>query len=363
MPMSHRLWPSLATIDQQLFGCRNEAEANVPSSEISPLSDEAIETPGEIDHSVPPFIAEMIARRARAAARPRGNDLYPGRILAIPPEVFPQDAGPEVPIMILLDHEDAQQGIWLAWVVSSETDYAGWQDLVIDEEDNLDPAIGIVQAWNPLSLRIPEAATPMGALPHDRLAVVRLLAHEAAQGIGVTERARPGHVAVRRIGANAWGTTGTPIDRDDPRRSYRMLYRRIARRLTEACNGTLKNEFLQSLVDSLFAFARNAGLALAPAQWIPDAMGYDNNLEAWRIGENLEAAFIPATHTAVNLRFRVLKSCEVKIALVQRESVLEQEVLSEPAVEVAFTITPGADMALRIATEGEPDRLWQLGRI
>lgn len=361
MPMNRRLWPSLATIDQQLFGLWSEADASV-LSEISPASNEAIETSRDVDHSVPPFIADVIARRARAAAKPRGNDLYPGRFLAVPPEVFPQDAAPEVPIVILLDHEDARNGVWQAWIVSSETDYAGWHDLVIDEDDKLDPALGMVQAWNSLSLRVPEAATPMGALPHDRLAVVRLLGHEAAQASRVAERPRPGNVAVRRIGASAWGTTGTPVGNDDPRGSYRMLYRRVAKRLSEACNGELHNDFLQSLLDSLFAFARDAGLTLTPTKWIPDAMGEDGDLEAWRIGGNLEAALIPATSTAVNLRFRVVRCCKVKIALVQDESVLEQEVLSEPTAEVAFTITPGAHMTLRIAIDGEADQLWQLGR-
>lgn len=359
MRMTRPLHPSLDSIRAALSGRNEDLPSNVPDT-LQPPHEPAGISPD--DNAIPPFIAELIARRARAGLQPRGISLHPGRIIAIPPECFGVEEPPEDPVMILLDHEDPRHGLWHGWIVASEADYAGWNDLVIDEEDNLDPAIGLVQAWNEVTLKVPESAISLGALAHDRLAAVRLLAHEAQLGTRTTEPSRPGYIAVRRIGPSLWGTTGSPVGHNDQRQAYRALYRRLAERLSQSFQAANRNSLLENLIGSFLVFAGSAGLLANPTHWIPDAMGEGENATAWQLDDNLEAAFLPATTDAINLRFRLLRPTRAVLTLARHGHLLERETLDHIEAEAAFTITAEEGMTLAIQLDGMPDRIWHLPR-
>lgn len=358
--MTRQLHPSLDSIQASLSGRNEGSVADAPDMMHSPYSEPARVSTD--DNAIPPFIMELIARRARAGLQPRGISLHPGRIISVPPEYFGDDEQPEDPVMILLDHENSQHGLWHGWIVASETDYAGWNDLVLDEEDNLDPAIGLVQTWNNVTLKVPESAISLGALTHNRLATVRILAHEAKLGTRVAEPARPGHVAVRRIGTNLWGTTGSPVGYNDPRQPYRALYHRLATRLSKSFQATSRNFLLERLLSSFLAFAVDVGLLTTPINWVPDAMGKNVDTTAWQLDDKLEAAFLPATPDAINLRFRLVRPAHAVITLARRGQMIERETLEDVETEVAFTITEADEMTLNIQVDGMPDRIWHLPR-
>jgi phosphatidylserine/phosphatidylglycerophosphate/cardiolipin synthase-like enzyme len=331
----------------------------IPSSEIV-LNDEiplALE-----DTSVPAHIAALIAQRVRSGRVSRGNMLQPGQIVSVLPHYFSKEIQPEMPMLLLLSRRNQKDGTWSAWPVSAETDYAGWYDLVLTEDDNLDPAAGMVQAWNGIDFRVPDDAALIGLLSQERLVAVRLLADEAKDQKHVTEKSRPGHIALRRLGNQIWALTGSPVGLDDPRVDYRQIYRKAALSLSLCTTyaADVQTPLMTLLLNSIVAFAAEAGIALSPINWLADAMGESNAPSAWQLGDQLEATLLPAGNGTVELRVRLICEEKTVISLHQRGLLLEREILSKPKDEVSFTLTDEGDMSLTIAAGSAQPLTWQL---
>jgi hypothetical protein len=82
-----------------------------------------------------------------------------------------------VPLCVLLDAPAEVPAVWHGWLLSAETDYAGWWDFVLQEQDApFDPEAGMVQLWNPVRLYLPMAARVVGELSPARLQAVRTMA-------------------------------------------------------------------------------------------------------------------------------------------------------------------------------------------
>ncbi|MBV5332043.1 hypothetical protein JZU54_00285, partial [bacterium] len=64
---------------------------------------------------------------------------------------------------VLLDSSTEVPVIWHGWLVSAETDYAGWWDFVLQEQDApFDPEAAMVHLWNPVQLYLPMASRVVG---------------------------------------------------------------------------------------------------------------------------------------------------------------------------------------------------------
>jgi hypothetical protein len=348
------LWPSLLSIERSLLGGESNPVSEVVLNAETPLASDQI--------SVPAHISALIAQRVRSGRVPRGNMLQPGQIVSALPHSFGKEIQPEIPMLLLLDRRNQKDGTWSAWPVSAETDYAGWYDLVLTEDDNLDSAAGMVQAWNSIDFRVPDDAALIGLLSQERLVAVRLLADEAKDQKRVTEKSRPGHIALRRLSNQIWALTGSPVGLDDPRVGYRQIYRKAAFALSlcTTCAPDSQTPLLTLLVNSIVAFAAEVGMALSPINWLADAMGESDTLPAWQIGDHLEATLLPAGNGAVELRVRLLNEVRTVISLCQGELLLESEILNKSKDEASFTLTEEGDMSLIIVIGSTQPLIWQL---
>jgi hypothetical protein len=132
--------------------------------------------------SLPEGIQDLIRRRVAATDRSPPLPLpAPGQIVSAEKIVTPRpgqlDAIMLVPLCVLLDAPAEVPAVWHGWLVSAETDYAGWWDFVLQEQDApFDPEAAMVQLWNPVRLYLPMAARVVGSLSPARLQAVRSLA-------------------------------------------------------------------------------------------------------------------------------------------------------------------------------------------
>ncbi|SDI75023.1 hypothetical protein [Propionivibrio dicarboxylicus] len=349
--MTRNVWPSLASIARQLHASDDVID-DTPFVELLPFDD--------ID--LPPHIAALIEQRVASQQRPQGNALQPGQLVSVPPSAFPPDRRPAVPVLLALDREDYRHGTWHAWVVAGEADYAGWHDLVVPAEEGLDPAAAMIQAWNAIELRIPVEAIPMGRLSIESLSAARLLAADAVERCPATASPRPGHIALRPVGDHCWALTGTPVAAKDPRTVYRAMYRKMITALSREAQSARQQPLLAGLVASIERFVHELGKSLEPVRWLPDAMGDESEMRAWRIDELFEVALLPVADKAVELRVRLLRNDTAMIALYQQDLLLETEKLSGPEDEAALTLTDDETMAVTIAIGYHAPLIWHIRR-
>lgn len=350
--MNRMLWPSLAAIRTNLSGL------SVASIEGQDYTRESFSAPKTVE--LPSHIATLIKRKVASRASPQGNSLRPGQIFAIPPSTFPDGYRPQNAQFIALDFEDHRTGKWTVWAISPETDYAGWHDLVIPEEDNLDPAIGMVQCWNKSVLSIPIDAIPMGILTSDRLLAARALASDWDGNCVVRERVRPGHIALRNISGSIWALTGSPLGPGDSRIEYRQLYREVMIHLARFQSIEEENQLLSKMLASLRAFATDFGFHLQPTPWIIEAMGTDKPAEAWRLGDVADISLRVLTTKAVELRIRSKLSLPLKISLLHNGLLADTETLRSSDEEASFVITDDGTHGLQFSIGEAAPRLWNL---
>jgi hypothetical protein len=247
------LHPSIEHIEQSLFGVTDGLIEAVERGETSPGVADAVRQSTEWaeyqadrqegrtylaplvaeiqETALPDTIRDLIQRRVAARSLASAALPAPGQIVSLEKIVTPRpgqlDAILTEPMYVLLDTPAEAPVIWHGWLVSAETDYAGWWDFVLQEQDApFDPEAAMIHLWNPVRLYLPMASRVVGQLSPSRLQAARSLAADFA-----TEEppddipAWIGRVASRNTSAGLRVSTGSPLgDGNDPRHRYQALY-------------------------------------------------------------------------------------------------------------------------------------------
>lgn len=247
--MARTLYPPLEVIRAGLFespDMSNHAASCPPEQELPHEGDES--------ESMPAFIRELMARQAATAQAYPSAPPAVGQILSLsaipaadgsPPRQLGRSCG-----VLLAAHLGGKQ--WSGWLVAQEVDYASHQDLVLEEADGpLDPAAGMVQAWNPVRVQLLGHEQILGKLSPIRLAAVLALAEHT--DAPPTLKPSPGRIGAWDLDNHLTVLTGTPpAGKDDPRQGYRTLYRQLAEEITRAAQPEIRTTALPARSQGFF---------------------------------------------------------------------------------------------------------------
>lgn len=297
--------------------------------------------------SVPHHILELIRRRTDS--QPLASTPIPasGQIVLVEKIVTPRpgqmDAVLMAPLHVMLDAPAEAPAVWHGWLMSAETDYAGWWDFVLQEEDApFDPEAAMVQIWNPVRIYLPMAKHVVGILSPARLQSVRALAAEFVTGDVPADLAPwPGRVAQRTTLGNMRVMTGSPLGNEaDLRHRYQQVYfeaaeavrepARLALQAMAAIPATRAGTFLGRLISAAGKLAE----CLVPEPRVAVAM---------HAGEDAEAPDLSWSGIA-RLRLGNLEadgSGSLTITVIGSEHVAA-EIRKGSLVEEHFDIAPGA---------------------
>ena len=296
MKQAQHLTPSLAEIRRRLIGIsdgliqaveRGETSATIAaavraSPEWTQYQSDYAESltypPLDVTESaqlpMPAYLRDLIDRRVAAYALAYERIPVPGQIVRVERLVTPRpdqlDAVLMAPIHVLLVAPAEAEDIWHGWLVSGETDYAGWWDFVLQEQDlPFDPEASMVQLWNPVRLYLPQAARVVGRLSLARLQAVRSLASDFATSAPPPDVASwPGRVANRTTNGGLAVVTGSPLGgRHDLRHQYQEIYFEAAEAVREPARLALR-ELAQNpmpILDLWSSITNRIGQALS---WI-----------------------------------------------------------------------------------------------
>jgi hypothetical protein len=219
----------------------NDPIAKELRTELKKQGDAPVIENKEDDAPLPSFLEELIERRLAARNCYASSSIpNPGQILRLDQIIGPdknvvQDLSS--PLAVLIEKSAQTKNRWQGWMVASETDYAGYWDMLLEPEDEpFDPLAGLIQIWNPVQVYLPSEAPVLAELKPARLQAVRALAEEFATDPKLdASMNRPGHIAPRITVGNFSILTGTPLGNlnTDPRYRYKTLYQDAADMLQE----------------------------------------------------------------------------------------------------------------------------------
>jgi hypothetical protein len=262
MKNPYDLSPSIENIERRLIGINEGLIQTVGRGETSPAIANAVRRSPEWAQyqadlaqdrdaaaasvaerpppAMPAHLLDLIRRRVAAHSLTSSSIPEQGQIVRVEAIVTPRpgqlDAVLMAPLHVLLDAPAEAEVIWHGWLVAGETDYAGWWDFVLQDQDApFDPEAAMVQVWNPVRLYLPQAARVVGRLSPARLQAVRSLAGDFATGEPTTEIAPwPGRVANRATSAGFRVVTGSPMGGEaDFRHRYQRIYFEAAEAVRE----------------------------------------------------------------------------------------------------------------------------------
>ncbi len=215
------LWPPLAVIRGAF-----EPPAPTPGDGAAVLHGPADAAPSAGPTALADLLlplTELARRREAVAQHGFAARWAPGRLVSVLHEGRL--------LGVLLDR-DLGNGRWQGWMAAAEADWAGPFDVLLEPQDEpFEPMFGLVQAWNPVTVaQAPQlCARVLGELSATRLAALRAVADEAAQGAGPAIEPAPGRVALRTVAGCFTVLSGTPLAAEgDPRTDYQALYRGAA---------------------------------------------------------------------------------------------------------------------------------------
>lgn len=311
--------------------------------------------------AIPADLAEAVRLRVATANRRFSAKPRPGLILRVHEAIGPD--GPlgwdmARPLAVLLSEPTEHTRIWYGWLMSWETDYATWWDMLLEDKDEpYDPNAAMVQAWNPVHLYIPSACAPLGELSAERLAAVRDLADDLAGARPEPAEAAPGTLVQRTTTGGRLVLTGSPPgDASDPRHRYRQLYFEAAKLLREVA--TLAQARLgeqaampwwQRVLEDLRAAAAGAEIPLEPEPTgalsvkVPPAEAGST----YRLGDWVRLRLIPSPEgDAVQIHLTLLGEDPLVVGLARGDKVRQQERLTPDAPEA--DLFAGADRRLTL---------------
>ena len=217
-----KLWPPLSDIEH-LLGAPEAATGEHQGDAV--LCEPANDAPPP---PMPDFLRDAV-RRHVAAARASALALpAPGLVLrlgALPggTRIWPF-AGE---LALLIDKQEGDSR-WSGWLAAGEADYAGEDDVLLEPGDEpFEPSAGVIQLWNPLTLRITDPLPVLARLSPQRLEAIRH--HSRRQRLpGRSGEPAPGRM--RRAETPSGDVlVGSPIGGgSDPRLAYGHLYRNAA---------------------------------------------------------------------------------------------------------------------------------------
>ena len=234
--MNTELWPPLSVIRTAF-----ETGAAVPDAAAGATATVAM--PGTALHAEPGATAaappsavldlllpltELARRREAVAQRAFTARWAPGRLISVVHEGRL--------LGVLLDrciHGD----LWQGWMAAGEADWASAFDVLLEPEDEpFEPAFGLIQAWNVLTLEpSPQlCARVLGEISATRLAAIRAVHDEWAAQKVLPIAPAPGRIALRTVGGVFSVLSGTPLGAQDPRADYQALYRNAGLQLGPA---------------------------------------------------------------------------------------------------------------------------------
>ncbi|MBT2333162.1 hypothetical protein J7E49_04485 [Variovorax paradoxus] len=173
-------------------------------------------------------LAELARRREAVAQRAFTARWAPGRLVSVVHEGRL--------LGVLLDRSIHGE-LWQGWMAAGEADWAGAHDVLLEPDDEpFEPAFGLVQAWNMLTLEpSPQlCARVLGEVSATRLAAIRAVHDEWAAQTPLPIAPEPGHIALRTVGGVFSVLSGTPLGPQDQRADYQALYRHAASQLSTA---------------------------------------------------------------------------------------------------------------------------------
>lgn len=218
-----RLYPPLDVIRDRLFG---ETEPAATAAPEAAATDEPSTAP-----AMPAWMKSLVADGLRQKAQPLPQTVGEGQIWSVAYETETGSGRISGRIPLLLDRQK-ENGAWEGWVMSADTDYAAYTDVILDfQAAAINPVATMVQTWNRISVQVDAAAPYLGRLDADTLDLVRAVATEPQPGYA--PKGQPGNLAPRQVQAGRYALTGDYLgDARDPRWAYRRCYLELANAFT-----------------------------------------------------------------------------------------------------------------------------------
>lgn len=272
--MNTELWPPLSVIRSAFqaggaapaasdAGAPQAGTAVVAMPSKAPAAGAAEPPRAVLDLLLP--LTELARRREAVAQRAFTARWAPGRLVSVVHEGR---------LLGLLLDRCVHGNLWQGWMAAGEADWAGAYDVLLEPDDEpFEPAFGLVQAWNVLTLEpSPQlCARVLGEVSATRLAAIRAVHDEWAAQAPLAIAPEPGHIALRTVGGVFSVLSGTPLGAQDPRADYQALYRDAASQLSTA---------LQPASHSGNASATAPGTSRAKPQPRPEG-GWWGSIRRW----------------------------------------------------------------------------------
>lgn len=388
----HALWPPLTVLEQELFGpsdaliqrwqrgeelpvdlkraLETDPKARARRAALEPAAAGADAAVVDEAAPVPPLPPDLQALiRCRVAARQARFSPVPtpGQIVRIDEARGPH--GPlhwdlARPLAVLLDEPTETPNVWYGWLVTPETDYAGYWDMLLGPEDEpCDPLARMVQLWNPVHLYLPSVSRVLAELRPERLAAVRALAVECLIAPEPDPaQAQPGSRVRRSVGAYRV-RTGTPLGGpDDPRHRYQQLYHAYAAAVREPAAQAVALaqpagflDWLRSVRSALF----DAIGGLLPYQPLAQPMGETaaQDIEHYQIPGRLRLTLTATADGLARLRLENLQPTPLQVLVLDDdEEIVEAAHLDQSQPVVELTLDPGQSRVLVIGDADQPER-------
>lgn len=251
------LWPPIDSIAKRLFTPADvllrriaARDSSVPEdvrsaiesdpewlAQVDALRDttlDALETPDDVfrgtvtlDASMQDCIARLVDfRQCSFTPTPQAGQIVRiDRALDASNREIDTNIGPG--LAVLLTEPTDIEGVWVGWIVASESSYAASWDLLLQTADEpFHPSVSMVQAWNVVHVYLPTVSSVLGQLSELRFAAVCGLALDAVRGDEEPlTSCQPGRVVTRRTTSGHSVETGTPLSGPaDPRWRYQQIY-------------------------------------------------------------------------------------------------------------------------------------------
>lgn len=204
--------PELSSVEKASLTADEAFQSYLRASDETQITGD--ETAFSAPAPLPNRLAEKIRQRVAAQELNLKISPAPGLIVRIDQAIGPEGPLPwdmSRPFVALLSKPTEHPEIWYGWLMSSETDYAGHWDLLLEEADQpYDPVAAMVQTWNPVHLYSPAISASLGHLSPERLTAVRTLACDLGEAQPDTADAAPGTLVHRTTSAGHLVLTGSP---------------------------------------------------------------------------------------------------------------------------------------------------------